>query len=153
MLDLHLYDESSRSSSNVRLEEERRRNSLRKGPTGHKSDAALPPQAALLESNPHDSVYLVQTCPDLINDRDSRINENHFYSSHPNASLLLAELATHSLRARLTIAEARNELGCGASASSNLVEAEDEATGIALNKCTGDLRCLHLLPRRRLSPA
>ena len=42
---LRTFEESRCTPLDVRLEEERRRNSLRKGPTGHKSDAALPPQA------------------------------------------------------------------------------------------------------------
>ena len=50
-----------RVSSDVRLEEERRRNSFGEGPTGHKRDAALAPQAVALESSTHDSLYLIQS--------------------------------------------------------------------------------------------
>ena len=56
MPNLHLYDESRRASSDVRLEEERRRNSFRERPTGHKSDAALPQQAVSLMNDPHGSL-------------------------------------------------------------------------------------------------
>ena len=57
MPSLHLYDESRRVSSDVRLEEKRGRNSFGEGPTGHKRDAALSQQAVFLESSPRDSWY------------------------------------------------------------------------------------------------
>ena len=110
MPSLHLYDESRRVSSDVRLEEERGRNSFGEGPTGHKRDAALAPQAGALESSTHDSLHLIHSrfhtqTESIIETQSQQRNharaETYFCSCHPTTCLLIAELSPHSLLATL----------------------------------------------------